>query len=155
MTDSSSLVIKNAVVLLNEIQSDKSISNHKQIKQRGAFLYFYIDHNKVRHEFEVELLEDLYMFLKSEWKNQEGKLYDCACVVRGVTTNSIVFFEEVNAKSLNEVYKKTYVHYFSNEGNPACNAIDRFYEKPNQIKLSLREFSKFDEQSKTKDKLFL
>ena len=37
-------------------------------------------------------------------------------------------FEEIFCKSLNQIYKNTFVHYFGNEGNPSCNAIDRFYE---------------------------
>lgn len=82
-----------------------------------------MENAETHHEFEVELLEDLYMFIKDDWKIQEGKLYSCACIVRKTMTNSIAFFEKVYAQSLNEVYKNTYVHYFGNEGNPGlqCN----------------------------------
>ena len=128
-------------LLLNEVKPSK----HKKIAGQGAFLYFSINrHSKtkeiINHEFKVELLEDLYLFLKSDWKTQEEKLYDCACVVRENTTKTIDFFEPVYAESLNEVYKYTFVHYFGNDGNPACNAIDRFYEEERNEKSTLRRF---------------
>ena len=46
-------------------------------------------------------------------------------------------FEEVRGRSLNEVYKNTFVHYFGNNGSSSCNAIDRFYENKGQEKESL------------------
>ena len=95
----------------------------------------FVGPKNVTHEFKVELLEDLYLHLKSNWKLQEEKLYDCACVVRENISKTLDFFEEVYAESLNEVYKYTYVHYFGNEGNPACNAIDRFYDEPGKGEL--------------------
>ena len=141
------LEIKDSKTQENELKSDKAISQYKLIKRKGGLLYFCIKHSQngleIHHEFEVELLEDLYMFLKNDWKIQEGKLHDCACVLKNTLTNSIDFFEEVYAQSLNEIYKNTYVHYFGNEGNPACNAIDRFYEKPSTPDLSLRHYRKF------------
>lgn len=141
------LQIKERKVLEASLKSDKTISKYTLVKKRGELLYFYVNHRKegaeIHHEFEVELLEDLYMFIKGKWKIQEGRLYDCACVVRKILTNSIDFFEVVYAESLNEVYKNTFVHYFGNEGNPACNAIDRFYEAPGCEKLALRKYRKF------------
>ena len=131
---------KSSAALLNEIKSDKEISSYSPIKKKGELLYFYIDHDFIQHEFQVELLEDLYLFTKSKWKKQDARLYDCACVVRKNFNHSISFFEEVSAKSLNEVYKNTFVHYFGNEGNPACNAIDRFYQQPHNAKTNLRIF---------------
>lgn len=144
----SPLKISDNNVLEMKIKSDKEISNFKKVFQKGDFLYFTIRRKvndaEINHEFEVELLEDLYLFMKDSWKLQEGKLFDCACVVRKNIFNTIEFFEEVYAQSLNEVYKNTYVHYFGNEGNPACNAIDRFYEKQGKEDLKLRRYRKFN-----------
>lgn len=142
------LKISDNKVLEMKIKSDKEISNFKKIFQKGDLLYFTIPRKvkdiETKHEFEVELLEDLYLFMKNSWKLQEGKLYDCACVVKKNICNTIEYFEEVHAQSLNEVYKNTYVHYFGNEGNPACNAIDRFYEKQGKEGLKLRRYRKFN-----------
>lgn len=116
-----------------KIISEKNLSRYKKIYSCGDFLYFSIPRktkNSVTiHEFKVELLEDLYLYLKKSSKSQEEKLFDCTCSVKETTTGTIDFFEEVKAKSLNEAYKSTFVHYFGNKGNPACNALDRFYSK--------------------------
>ncbi|MDP4150116.1 MAG: hypothetical protein Q8927_18845 [Bacteroidota bacterium] len=130
---------KHPLKVLTSEEKDKSIRNeqelstYRKIFDRGKFLYFaihrYDDKKKVAiHEFKVELLEELYLLLKKNWGRQEERLYDCACVVRENTTGTIDYFEEIHAESLNEIYKCTFVHYFGNAGNPACNAIDRFYD---------------------------
>lgn len=117
------------------VKSDPDVKLYKKVFDNGKKLYFYIKRSipdtkrKLLHEFEVELLEDLYFYTPSDAKKDKGKLFDCACVVRNNVSQSIKMFEEVNGKSLNEVYKNTYVHYFGNIGNPACNAINRFYEE--------------------------
>ena len=137
--------------LLGQMEKEKTLleefnpSKHKKIGNKGSFLYFSInriakDHRVINHEFKVELLEDLYLYLKPEWKTQEEKLYGCACVVIENTTKTIDFFEPVYAASLNEVYKYTFVHYFGNDGNPACNAIDRFYDEVGNEESTLRRF---------------
>ena len=129
----------------NKILNELNLSKHEKIFNKGSFLYFAIHRQTdkkriVTHEFKVELLEDLYLFLKKDWKLQEERLYECACVVRENTTGTIDFFEEINAESLNEIYKYTFVHYFGNDGNPACNAIDRFYDQPGNEESTLRRF---------------
>jgi hypothetical protein len=139
------LQVLNSEEKKNKVVNEFNLSKYQKIFDKDSFLYFsihrYTDKKRIAiHEFQVELLEDLYLFLKKDWKLQEERLYDCACVVRKNTTGSIDFFEEVNAESLNEVYKYTFVHYFGNEGNPACNAIDRFYDQPGNEISTLRRF---------------
>jgi hypothetical protein len=127
-----------------EIYNESDLARCKKIYDMGAFLYFSISRstNKktVTHEFKVELLEDLYLYLKKTWKQQEEKLYDCACVVRENISRTIDFFEEINAGSLNEAFKYTFVHYFGNDGNPACNALERFFDKPNDENSKISRF---------------
>lgn len=118
----------------DEVKKESDVGLYKKIYNAGDLLYFSIprqvDERKILHEFQVELLEDLYFYFKSKWKGQEDKLFDCACIVKRNISNTIEFFEEIHASSLNEVYKNTFVHFFGNKGNPACNAIDRFYDAP-------------------------
>lgn len=111
-----------------DIKNDSTITEHKHVFDRGKKLYFYIAKNNTRHVFEVELLEELYLFKKGKGKRQLLTLCDCACVVRENLSDTISYFEQVYAKSLSELYKKTFVHYFGNQGSPAGNAIHRFYE---------------------------
>lgn len=122
----------SSVGVLREIESDREIAKHKKLFDAGKHLFFSIsrivDDNVFSHIFEVELVEDLYLIFKTGWKLQEYRLYDCACKLVGNPSGLIEFFEPVYGKSLNELYKNTFVHYFGNMGNPASNALDRFYE---------------------------
>jgi hypothetical protein len=127
-----------------ELKNDTEIASYKKILNKGSFLYFYISRTKpekIKHWFKIELLEDLYMYRK---KNvEEGDLYGCWCVVKENISNSLSYFEDIYARSLNELYKNTFVHFFNNKGNPACNAIDRFLEDPHNEESSLRKYRKF------------
>jgi hypothetical protein len=116
------------------LKNEPNLASYKKICSQGSFLYFSISRfgnpMNINHEFQVKLLEDLYVYLKRDWKRQEDRLFDCARTVVADISETIEFFEEINAKSLNEAYKNTFVHFFENKGNPACTALDRFYEKP-------------------------
>lgn len=98
------------------------------IFDRNTSLFFEIKIKQKQYIFEVKLLEELYAFKKKEWKNKTLRLYDCYCKVVNSTGEQIDYFEPIYGKSLNELYKNTYIHFFGNEGNPAVNALDRFYE---------------------------
>jgi hypothetical protein len=123
------------------VRTTPGLEAYKKIGEAGDYLYFTINRKEgeivLAHEFKVLLLEDLYLFLKREWKNQEDRLFDCACVVKENISNTITYFEEINAGSLNEAFKNTYVHFFGNEGNPSSNAIERFYERTGDKESSL------------------
>ncbi len=138
--------IKSSKELIEEINSDFDIFESKNIINKGTKLYFSISRvelkKRVIHKFKAELLEDLYLFKRKTWKKPEYRLYDCACIVKENISDSLDYFEEIQAKSLNEAYKKTFVHYFGNKGNAACNAIDRFYEIANQPKSNLEKYRK-------------
>lgn len=133
---------KNSKELNNELKALKNkgeVQEFEVLYEIGTHLYFNIPiaidkKNYAYYEFQIELLEDLYAFIKTSWKDKTANLYDCACRVISNPTQNIDFFEEVYAKSLNEVYKNTYVHYFRNKGNPACNAMDRFYSDQDKDK---------------------
>jgi hypothetical protein len=124
---------------LKRLKENREVQQYELLYPRGTHLYFTIPiaiDNKTytQYDFQVELLEELYAIIKTSWKDQSAGLYDCTCVVIDNPSQNIDFFEIVCAKSLNELYKNTYVHYFRNKGNPACNAMDRFYlnENPNE-----------------------
>ena len=133
--------VKSQDELMSELtllKKSNEISEFTKICQCGEVLYFYISSSpsnvdpkfRQKYVFKVKLREDLYIILKSKWKNQEGKLYDCSCVTIANIDCKLDLFEEVYAKSLNELYKCTYIHYFGNEGSPSCNALDRFHNEP-------------------------
>lgn len=109
-----------------QVGTDEKVKDSKKVFSKGKILYFHIP--KKDAWFKAELLEDLYIFQSKKSKKKEGKLYSCACIVTACINDKIPFFEEVYGTSLNELYKSTYVHYYGNLGNPACNALDRFLE---------------------------
>jgi len=115
--------------LEEKLESDASIAAYQCLIERDKPLYVEMSVNSEPYTFEVKLLEELYTHIKSHWKQHEGRLYDCSCVVQKELTGKLEFFEPVYGKSLNEVYKNTYVHFFGNAGNPAVNSIDRFHTK--------------------------
>jgi hypothetical protein len=96
-------------------------SDFKSVLLEGKKIYFMAK----QHRFEVELLEPLFAFRKNG--STKFNLCDCACKSISELDNKLSFFEPVYGKSLNDVYKCTYVHYFGNKGNPAKNAIDGFF----------------------------
>ena len=134
---------------LKVAKDSKEIRDYQKIYSEGTILYVWMSINKdvkkpngttdkenQKYLFKVILDEDLYVYIKSNWK--EGRLWDCACRIIEEPTNRLSFFEVVYGKSLNEVYKNTFVHYFGNNGNPACNAIDRFLVQPDDENLKIR-----------------
>ncbi|HWY12418.1 MAG TPA: hypothetical protein VN026_13880 [Bacteroidia bacterium] len=141
--------ILDAKAKKQEVESDKKVKHYKKVFGAGKALYFHIPKEDVW--FKAELLEDLYIFLNKKSKKDEGKLYSCACVVTANINNKILFFEEIYGTSLNELYKSTYVHYYGNFGNPACNALDRFledYHDENSNLMKYRLFTSKDKKAK-------
>jgi hypothetical protein len=136
------IMIKDTEEKESEVTKDLRVGESKKILKAGSFLYFKIPRGKIKIEFKVELFEDLYMVRMKKRKKPDPILYDCTCVVKENIGGNIKFFEEVFAKSLNELHKNTFVHFFRNKGNPACNAINTFYEKSGKEDLSLKEYRK-------------
>lgn len=119
------------------------IDRFKKIYDQGTHLYFSI-HGY--HEFEVELKEDLYVYTNiADPRQTEGKLFDCACELTKNTSFSIDYFEKIIGKSLNEIYKNTFVHYFGNNANPACNALNRFYEFSGREDMTIGQHRHFED----------
>jgi hypothetical protein len=133
-------IFKSEEVLAKKFELEKTrekISDYQRLLPQGSILFVWMsinpninknnektDKQNGKYLFKVILEEDLYAYIKSNWK--EGRLCDCACTVIEEPTQKLSYFEMVDGKSLNEVYKNTFVHFFGNNGNPACNAIDRF-----------------------------
>lgn len=144
--------LKSSEVLAKELfksKESKDIRDYQKLFPAGTVLFVWMsintdnqksggktDKQNEKYLFKVVLDEDLYVYIKSNWK--EGRLWDCACKVIEEPTNKLSYFEIVYGKSLNEVYKNTFVHFFGNNGNPACNAIDRFLHHPDNENSKIR-----------------
>ncbi len=121
---------------LSENLSRRRYEWYQPLLDRGEHLYFSISLHVTESywtgpfKFRVLLLEDLYAYKLLKAKADDIRLYDCACVMEEIVAGEIEYFTKVHGKSLNEIYKTTYVHYFSNYGSPTANAHDRFFTKP-------------------------
>ncbi|KYG81370.1 hypothetical protein EV198_1542 [Roseivirga ehrenbergii] len=110
---------------------------HKKILSKGDKLYFTInsqiltsdDQEKIKVTFETELLEDLYYY-----KTTSVSLASCNCIVNRIVAGNLLFFESINAGSLNEAHNRTFVHYFSKYGQGTSQANSKF-KLPNGEKL--------------------
>ncbi len=108
--------------------------NYWKIYGAGQLLFFDITAGVKRKDttesikcrFQIELLEDLYIYNKKS-KPEDARFFKCQCIVKNCSAN-FTFFEPLYAKSLNDAYTKTYELYFAMFGSPTCNAFDRFYE---------------------------
>jgi hypothetical protein len=49
--------------------------------------------------------------------------------LQNIDPDGLLAFDPITGASLNELYKKVYVHYLGNNGNPSCNAFTKFYTK--------------------------
>ena len=106
---------KSISALRNELEDKektKKIDMFKLIFDRNTSLFFEINIKQKQYIFEVKLLEELYAFKKGKWKNKTLRLYDCYCQVIGSRGERIVYFEPIFGKSLNELYKNTYMTLF-------------------------------------------
>lgn len=124
--------------LKERIEQDKKIIDSKKLFDAGKELYFSIS-VKGHHRFKAVMLEDLYIVRKKS--DEQHIMHNCACMVVENINKSIepFAFEYIYARSLNELFKNTYIHYFGNTGNPARNVFVTFYEDPKNEKGSLLE----------------
>lgn len=108
--------------LLNLLKK-KGITDFHKICKKNDILLFSI-HTDKTYTFKVLLFEDLYLYRHE--KGSDYKLFDCQVKTIENVEDYIDFFEPVYGKSLSDVRKCTYVHYFGNNGNPSANALTDF-----------------------------
>ncbi|WP_375560651.1 hypothetical protein ACE193_23640 [Bernardetia sp. OM2101] len=131
--------IRSAAEICDELKLDANVTHIKKLKSAGSYLYFFIkEKNENKEEgvrkqscFRITLLEDLFLYTSSKWKNKDsregGMLADCACVVDESKDDELPFFERIYAKSVTSVCKMTHIHYFGNAGSPSKNSFDSVY----------------------------
>jgi hypothetical protein len=118
---------------LKSKEESREIAVFQRLVKRGEHLYFRagteVSESFLTGQFvfKVRLLEELYGYQKERSNDGIMRLYDCSCVVEEILGREIRFFEIVYGKSLNELYKNTFVHYFWNYGSPTANVHDRFH----------------------------
>ncbi len=152
--------------IIEEIEGLEGLTHYKEIAPKGSKLYFHLsekDENKTKTEengnkqmknswFTITLLEDLFLYSRKHWSKklvEDGKLFDCACVVNERENDEILFFEPIYANSIASVYKKTHIHYFGNEGSPSQNTFDSIYFlDKNNYRCALEDKRRFTDADK-------
>lgn len=128
--------LRKEEVIIASIENEPGFDTHKKVLEANSTLYFRLfdPFAGEQHKFRVVLLEPLFIYSKKHWvtrkDGRKGALYDCHCKLEENLGGSLRFFDQLYAKSLNEMYKKSFVHYFGNKGNPACNAFEKFFTDP-------------------------
>lgn len=137
--------------VLKEVQQT-GYYEYRKVFDRGQKLYSTITaghrdtgrSNRVTCQFEVTLLEELYV-RRSDARQNEGKFHTiCHCVVNDCLTPEVLAkFEPVYVDSLNQAYTKTYETYFSRFGSSAANIYDKLFtdQRQTQSVRALRYFA--------------
>ncbi|MFD2717429.1 hypothetical protein ACFST9_01800 [Hymenobacter monticola] len=134
--------------MLAEVKHQHHFRKEWLLAKAGTILYFGLQNKK--HVFAAQLLEDLYLYNCSHWKDETDLyLYDCACELTENTNRSLSVFEPVFGASLNDLYNKTYVHFLQHKGNASRNAVTVFYRKE-----SLDPASKLEKEKNSIQKTF-
>lgn len=119
--------------ILARIEKDPKVKSFKRLLDKGSYLCFEHGHRKRknsdedqrRHFFTVELLEDLYLYSNKE-KLEGASLYQCNCLTNHVEP-ALDFFEPIYGGSLNNLFEKVSMFYYSNLRSSAVNAFNEFH----------------------------
>jgi hypothetical protein len=135
------------------ILAERSLEKYAHLQPTGTKIYFRFGLSKTdrknerrQYEFQVELLEDLFLYRKTTMK-REASCYDCACVMNRELSQELPFqAEEVFGKSLNDIFQKVSQLYFAGKRSSSINVFNEFYMAPGQRSFNLeklREQAKF------------
>ncbi len=108
----------------------EGLVEYKKIISEGESLFFNINprnNPNVNSQFEIILLEDLYVYRKAGWEGKKNQLFDCACKLIHNPSKDIEYFHQLSGSSLNNIYEITYMTYYAKYGSPTVNAFKRFY----------------------------
>lgn len=112
--------ILDADAMKADILNIKELESYALLLPAGTKLQFHLgtlkkaaenQHNYFR--FELELLEDLYLYRKKTMKAGNKRLNDCKCVIYKETTGNLQNFEKVYGNSLNNAYSQTCMLYLA------------------------------------------
>jgi hypothetical protein len=135
--------IRNSSEVLRSLKSDKDLKSYYLLLPVGSKLSFRIGISKTKtedenreHYFEVTLLEDLLMYLKIGVKEDiKPSLFECNCVVNKNLYESVEFFENIYASSVNNAFGKTCMMYFANQRSSAANVFNVFEHEGEKLKV--------------------
>ncbi|MFA0963954.1 hypothetical protein AB9P05_19260 [Roseivirga sp. BDSF3-8] len=134
-TEEENIEAQEKLQKVKEYAAEKRYT-YKRLLSAGEMLSFSIssailkkqgEKENVKFTFSLQLQEDLYLIVRPK----SSELFDAKCrLVSYYSDNSTIdFFEEISAKSLNQLYMRTYVFYFHRFGAGTVNVFSRFFYK--------------------------
>ncbi len=116
------------------VLSEPNLSRYSLLLEAGTLLSFRLGlgrrdmpEERMEYVFEVKLLEDLYIYDKSDWaKTTKPACFDCACVVQRESTGNLQFFEHVFGTSLNHLFENTSMLYYARKRSSSVNVFNEF-----------------------------
>lgn len=122
--------ILNTAEKLQELLDLENLKSYSLFLPANTHLFFKVSLSKkkntqeaMHYEFRLTLLEDLYLYYSTTWKdNSFAESFNCKCIVDVDVLGNVGFFEPIYANSINEAYSKTRQFYFANQGTAGASA---------------------------------
>lgn len=118
-------------------QKEFETSKYHKLFDAGAQFIFRVGNSKMQkgdeskqYVFLCSLTEDLYLYLLKEKEPKEPKnwrLARCNCKLEKCLLGNLSYFEKLEAESLNQLFTRTVMHFFSNQRSGSANALETFY----------------------------
>lgn len=133
-----------------EIKVVPNLEKYALLLERGARLFFHFGISRTDRKnegncyaFEIQLLEDLYLYRRKDWKSDtRPACYSCCCMLVEELTGQLPFRpERIFGQSLNDIFEKVVHLYYAGKRSSAINVFTEFrVQNPNGVKLeALRE----------------
>ncbi|HPG32210.1 MAG TPA: hypothetical protein PLM34_00045 [Lentimicrobium sp.] len=133
----------------------------KKILNEGEKLYFRVgklqktgNDKNLEFVFQCILLEDLYLYLKKDNDGNEPlswRLANCNCRLEKCLLGGLEVFHKVESKSLNSLFTRTVMHYFSEQHSGSNRAFTTFFRHYNEKEITL--YGAASEQFETLNKI--
>ena len=124
-----------------------SEKRRNKILDPGEFLYFRVGQMQKTEEdrntefvFQCVLLEDLYLYLKEGFEAQDPlswRLVKCNCRIEKCLIGGVDVFNKLETDSLNSLFTKTVMHYFSEQHSGSNRAFTTFFRHRNEKEITL------------------
>lgn len=133
----------------------------KKILNEGEKLYFRVgrilttdDVKNVEFIFQCILLEDLYLYLKEgcdAGDQLSWRLAKCNCRIEKCLLGGIEVFNKIESDSLNSLFTKTVMHYFSEQHSGSTRAFTTFFRHDKEENITF--YGAVNEQFETLNKI--
>jgi hypothetical protein len=133
----------------------------RKILDSGSKLYFRVGKTQkaegdINQEFVIQciLLEDLYLYLKEDTDGNDPlswRLANCNCQIESCFLGRLELPTKVASNSLNSLYTKTVMHYFSEQLSGSTRAFTTFFRHDREEQITF--YGAANEQFETLNKI--